>query len=169
MVSVKTTIAEITELVEAAAAKFDTDDDAERAYLVERLPPRLVGRVEGLSVLSLHLMDHMAGGTTNIVGLAASSRQLKGTVSKHVQRLVEAGLVRRDAVPGNRKEVALSLTSDGETVTAVHRDMHDEQNRGIEDFLARYSDDELATVAKILRDLLNSEKRGLRLVTGTGR
>lgn len=169
MVSVKTMIAEITALVEAAAAKFDSDGDAERDFLVEHLSPELVGRVQRLSVLALHLMDHMVDGTTNIVGLAAGSRQLKGTVSKHVQRLVEAGLVRRDAVPGNRKEVALSLTPDGEAVATVHRAMHDEQNRGIEEFLSRYSEGELATVAKILCDLLNTEKRGVRLVSGTDR
>lgn len=92
-----------------------------------------------------------------------------GAVSKQVQRLVEAGLVRREAVPGNRKEVALSLTADGEAVASVHRAMHDEANRVIEEFLSRYTEAELATVAKILRDLLNTDRRGLRLVIDTDR
>ena len=47
------------------------------------------------------------------MGLAARADQLKGTVSKHVQRLVEAGLVERAPLPGNRKEVVLDLTADG--------------------------------------------------------
>ena len=54
----------------------------------------------------------MVEGPTNLFGLAARSPQLKGSVSKHIQPLVEAGLVRRDAVLGNRKEVALDLTDD---------------------------------------------------------
>jgi len=105
----------------------------------------------------------------NIVGLAAASGQLKGTVSKHVQRLVEAGLVRREPVPNNRKEVRLVLTPDGEAVVGVHARMHDEMAAGLQDFLLRYSATELATVTKILTDLMATEKRGVRLVTDKDR
>jgi len=47
------------------------------------------------------------------VGPAARSGQLKGTVSEHVQRSVDAKLVRRMPIPGNRKELQLTPTEDG--------------------------------------------------------
>jgi DNA-binding MarR family transcriptional regulator len=115
--------------------------------------------------VAVHLLALIAEGSVNIVGLAAESGQLKGTVSKYVQRLVDAGLVARSPVPGNRKEIRLSLTGDGEIVARVYRQMHDEMDRGLADFLLRYSAAELPTVTKILSDPIRTEKAGARLVT----
>ena len=121
MVSMKTKpalIADINDLLGAVKDKFedDEDGDAERDYMVERCPRRLRETLQTLPTLALHLLAHLEGGPTGVVGLAARSGQLKGTVSKHVQRLVGAGLVVRTPVPGNRKEVELALTGDGELV-----------------------------------------------------
>lgn len=53
--------------------------------------------------------------------------QLKGTVSKHVQRLVDAGLVQRSPVPGNHK--GDPATADGKLLTAARSKLHDEMDR----------------------------------------
>lgn len=172
MVSMKTksdAVQEIGGLVDALAGKFETDVDAERDYLATRLPARLDVSVRELSTQAVHLLAAIADGlrdvgTVNVVGLAAQTGQLKGTVSKHVQRLVGAGLVGREPVPGNRKEIRLSLTPDGRRVVEVHRQMHDEINGGLQDFLLRYTATELSVVAKVLGDLLRAEKQGVRLV-----
>jgi DNA-binding MarR family transcriptional regulator len=119
-------------------------------------------------MLSMHLLDVIADGPVSLVGLAGKSGQLKGTVSKHVQRLVEAGLVVRTPVPGNRKEIQLDLTADGALVSAAHREMHDEMNLGIREFLQRYSNAELQVLEKVLRDLLAARKEGVRIVAGDG-
>jgi len=47
----------------------------------------------------------------------------------------------------------------------AHRRLHDEMDRGMNDFLSRYTHAELATVAKILGDLLVTERVGVRLVS----
>jgi DNA-binding MarR family transcriptional regulator len=167
MVSVKTkaeAVAEIGRLLTALADKFDTDDDAERDFMANHLPDHLRQAARELPTLAVHLLAAIAEGSVNIVGLAEQSGQLKGTVSKHVQRLVEAGLVERSPVPNNRKEIRLGLTGDGKLVARVHRRMHDEMDHGREAFLMRYSATELATVTKVLTDLLRTEKRGVRLV-----
>ena len=172
MVSVKTkteAVDAITDLLGALSDKFDTDEDAERDYMAEHCPDHLKGAAREVPTLAMHLLDRIADEPVNIVGLAAQSGQLKGTVSKHVQRLVDAGLVERTPVPGNRKEIRLSPTDDGRTVARVHRRMHDEKDAGIHDFLARYTAAELATLTKVLGDLLATERRGLRLVSGTDR
>ncbi|AQA06537.1 transcriptional regulator [Mycobacterium sp. MS1601] len=166
------TVHEIGRLIDAVSDKFDTDVDAEREFMRQGLPDRLRPLADAVPRLGVHLLDAIEAGSRdgdplNVVVLAARSGQLKGTVSKHVQKLIDHGLVRRDPVPGNRKEIRLSATSDGRRVVEVHRQMHDEIDAGLRDFLMRYSAGELATVNRMLRDLLAAQRRGVRLVPPT--
>ncbi|ANW66085.1 hypothetical protein BCA37_23180 [Mycobacterium sp. djl-10] len=151
----------------------DADVDAEPEFLRQGLPARLRPLVDTMPRLGMHLLDAIdaggrAGDALNVVVLAARSGQLKGTVSEHVQKLVEHGLVQRDPVVGNRKEIRLSLTPDGHRVVEVHRQMHDEINAGVRDFLTRYTAGELATLSRVLEGLVAAERRGVRLVPPTG-
>lgn len=168
MVSVKTKsalIEDINALIRAVGDKLDTaEGDAERAFMAAHTPERLEAAVRDLPTLSMHLLAHLADGPVSLVGLAARAGLPKGTASKHVQRLTDAGLVQRNPVPGNRKEIALDLTDDGRAVTEAHRRMHAEMAAGLNDFLARYTQSELAVAAKMLRDLAASEKVGFTFV-----
>ena len=169
MVSVKTKselIATIDDLVGAVGDKLRSDDDRddERDFMAQRCPDRLQSSVRSLPTLSMHLLAAIAEGPVSVVGLAARSGRLKGTVSKHVQRLVDARLVTRSPIPGNRKEVELSLTADGELVAKVHAEMHEQMALGLRDFLTRYTNSELDVLAKVLSDLLAARKDGVRLV-----
>ena len=142
MVSVKTKsglIADINVLLGAVGDKFEADDDgdAERDFMVERCPKRLEATIRSLPTLSVHLLAVIAEGPVSVVGLAARSDQLKGTVSKHVQRLVAAGLVERTPIPGNRKEIELTPTPDGAILIDAHQRMHDEKAKGLQHFLQR--------------------------------
>jgi DNA-binding MarR family transcriptional regulator len=158
---------EINGLIGAVGDKFDAEEgDPERDYMVEHLPKRVAGIAHRLPTLSLHLLAHIAAGPVSVVGLAARADQLKGTVSKHVQRLVETGLVERTPIPGNRKEVTLSLTADGKIVADVHERLHDEMKQGVVDFLSRYNNAELSVLTKMLRDFLSATKVGVRIVPG---
>ena len=86
MVSVKTKsvlIADINTLLGAVGDKFEADEDgdAERDFMVERCPKRLEATIRSLPTLSVHLLAVIADGPVSVVGLAARSDQLKGTVS----------------------------------------------------------------------------------------
>jgi DNA-binding MarR family transcriptional regulator len=171
MVSVKTKsalIADVNDLIGAVGDKFDDDEDgdAERDFMVARCPRRLHAVVRSLPTLSMHLLAGIADGPVSLVGLAARSGQLKGTVSKHVQRLVEAGMVVRSPIPGNRKEIELTLTADGELVAEAHRELHEEMDLGMREFLQRYSSAELEVLVKVLRDLMAARKVGVRITAG---
>jgi DNA-binding MarR family transcriptional regulator len=171
MVSMKTKsalIADINDLVGVVGDKFDSDEDgdAERDFMAQRCPDRLHDAVRSLPTLSMHLLAAISDGPVSVVGLAARSGQLKGTVSKHVQRLVEAGLVKRTPIPDNRKEIELTPTADGELVLDAHRRMHDEMAEGVHDFLHRYTTAELQVLAKMLRDLATAKKVGVRITIG---
>lgn len=171
MVSMKTKsslIGDINDLVRAVGDKFEADEDgdAERDFMAQRCPPRLETAIRSMPTLSMHLLAGIADGPVSLVGLASRSGQLKGTVSKHVQRLVERGLVKRSSIPGNRKEIELSLTADGELVTEAHRRLHDEMAAGLRDFLMRYPSSDLEVLAKVLRDLTAATKVGVRISPG---
>ena len=173
MVSMKTKsglIDAVNMLIGAVGEKFeaDGDGDPERDFVAQRCPKRLERVARDLPMLSMHLLDAIADGPVSLVGLAARSGQLKGTVSKHVQRLVEAGLVTRTPVPGNRKEIQLDLTGDGALVSAAHRELHVEMDLGMREFLQRYSNADLQVLEKVLRDLLAARKEGVRIVAGEG-
>ena len=174
MVSMKTKgalISDIGHLIGAVGERFDVevvgsaheDRDAERDFMAQRCPDRLGPAVRNLPTLSMHLLAELAHGPVSVVGLAARSAQLKGTVSKHVQRLVEAGLVIRAPVPGNRKEVELSLTEDGALVCEAHRQLHVEMALGVRDFLQNYANADLMVLETVLRDLLSARRDGVRL------
>lgn len=176
MVSVKTkvrTVAEIARLLDHLVEKFDDDaeGDAERDYLVAHCPDRLHATIRELPTLSLHLLARIPDSDegVSVVGLAAAAGQLKGTVSKHVQRLHDAGLVQRTPVPGNRKEIRLRPTADGALLVEVHREMHQEMSAGLRDFFLRYTAAELDTVTRVLTDLVRAEKRGVRWVPAAER
>ena len=168
MVSVKTKsalVADINALIGAVGDKFDAEDgDAERDYLAAHCPPHLEGAVRELPTLGIHLLAAIGDGPISVVGLAARAGQLKGTVSKHVQRLVDIGLVQRTPIPGNRKELELTPTADGVAVIEIHQRMHDEMAAGMGDFLSRYTNAELAVLARMLQDLLAAGKEGVRIV-----
>lgn len=164
---------EIGGLLDALFDKFDDGIDQERDYMVEHSPARLEAAIRDMPTAGAHLLaaigDSDADGGVSVVGLAARSGHLKGTVSKYVQRMVDAGFVERCPVPGNRKEIRLRLTPDGQMLERVHRRMHVEMRDGLREFLLRYTATELQTVTKVLDDLLRVDKRGVRLVTGMGR
>jgi DNA-binding MarR family transcriptional regulator len=172
MVSMKTKsalIGELNGLVGAVGDAFESsatngeEGDAERDFMAARCPKRLESTVRSLPTLGMHLLDAIADQPLSVVALADRSGRLKGTVSKHVQRLVDAGLVLRSPIPGNRKELSLSLTDDGDVVVRAHRQLHEEMNRGMADFLKRYTAEELTLLVRVLSDLLASATVGVRL------
>ncbi|HEX5145309.1 MAG TPA: MarR family transcriptional regulator [Mycobacterium sp.] len=159
----------IGQLLTELGDRMDDGTDHERDYLVAQCPARLEPLIREMPTRAVHLLSAIGDGATNIVGLASQSGELKGTVSKLVQRLVQAGLVERGPVPGNRKEIRLSLTPDGRRLYDVHRRLHDEMQAGLREFFLRYTAAELGTVTKVLTDLLATERRGVGMFTRISR
>ena len=103
-----------------------------------------------------------SSGTINIVGLSLATGVPKGTVSKRVQRLVDLGVVARRRLAGNRKEVHLQLTDVGQEIQAAHRDLHQQMGAVPDEFLERYSLEELKVITRVLNDLVRMPREGVR-------
>lgn len=156
-------IARIEGLVGQVSGRFAAEDDAEQQWLADHCSPRAAGVITRMSVHALHLIDAIpADETVNIVGLARSTGVPKGTVSKTVRRFVADGLVERDRLPGNRKEVHLRLTALGEEIQRAHRSLHREMGTGVQEFLDRYSAADLEVIGRVLADLARMPREGLR-------
>ena len=66
-----------------------------------------------------------------------------------------------------RQEAVRGLTDDGELIAELHRELHEEMNRGTRDFLLRYSGADLQVLVRVLGDLAGADKVGVRLVPPT--
>lgn len=160
-------ITRIAALAERLAARFTEEDADEQAHIRKLCSPEARQALETMSVPALHLLDVIPSSSEdassmNVVGLSQATGVPKGTVSKRVQRLTDAGIVSRHRIPGNRKEVHLQLTSLGEEIRAAHRSLHEQMGTVFDDFLARYSQSDLEVVGRVLDDLLRMPREGLR-------
>lgn len=170
MVSVETKaelIERISGLADQVAARFEEEDPDERQHMLDRCSPRARKALHTLGVPSLHLLDAIPaagedGGSVNVVGLARAVGLPKGTVSKTVQRLADAGVVTRHRLPGNRKEVHLRLTSLGQEIQTAHRSLHEEMGGTFATFLGRYTKAELGVLLRMLDDLARMPRDGVR-------
>lgn len=169
MVSVKTkrdAIREIEVLIARITTRMAAEDDAEQQWLTAHCSPEAARHIPRLSVHALHLLDAIPGEdaeeSINIIGLSQATGVPKGTVSKTVTRLVNAGLVTRHKIPGNRKEVHLRATRTGAEIQRAHQSLHAESADSLRAFLARYTPDDLAVLIRILSDLDRMPREGVR-------
>lgn len=153
----------IQDLVGRVIARFGEQDLDEQAWLRAHAPERLGALIGGLSVHALHLLDAVAEAEpANVVGLSAHTGVPKGTVSKTLQRLSEAELVERYRLEGNRKEVHVRLTADGELVHRAHRELHAAMGDGLRLYLRTLSPEDLEVVTRVLGDILRMPREGVR-------
>lgn len=160
-------IARITDLAERLAARFAEEDAAERAHMRALCSPAAREVLDTMSVQALHLLDTIPadGGdepSVNVVGLSQATGIPKGTVSKMLRRLTDAGAVTRHRMPGNRKEVHPRLTPLGEEIQAAHRSLHQQMGTVLDDFLARYPPADLEVLLRVMDDLLRMPREGVR-------
>lgn len=157
----------ISELATQLAARFDNEDRDEWQHMLDQCSPSARRALESLNVQSLHLLDAIPtqadeDSSVNVVGLSRASGVPKGTVSKALKRLVDAGVVTRHRLPGNRKEVHLRLTDLGEEIQTAHRSLHDQMGDTFDRFLGRYSSTDLEVIGRVLHDLVRMPRDGLR-------
>ena len=103
----------------------------------------------------LHQLRRSPGGRRRMHELAAAVLLSKSGLTRLVDRIEEAGLVARAAVPGDRRSLHVELTPAGRRLALQARDVV----RGLVDerFAARLSGEELAT----LRDALGRVARAV--------
>jgi len=151
----------IQELMETTAklqAKFQSEDDEEKQWLVANSSnPEVLSFLQESTVMMLHVID--AVGRLEPVNGITISKQFgipKGSVSKITRRLVEKEIIRTEYLPGNKKEVLFCTTSLGKEIFDLHQALHRQIDKGVHRFLQRYSEDELKFIMQCLHDVLEA-------------
>lgn len=160
-------IASIGDLAGRIAARFAEEDADEQTHMRMLCSSAAQRVIDELSVEMLHLIDAIpateaSAASVNVIGLSQLTGTPKGTVSKRLQRLTDAGVISRFRIPGNRKEVHLRLTPIGMEIRAAHRSLHEQMGDVLDEFLTRYSIHDLGVVHRILDDLLRMPREGVR-------
>ena len=106
----------------------------------------------------LHQLRRSPGGRRRMHELAAAVLLSKSGLTRLVDRIEEAGLVTRAAVPGDRRSLHVELTPAGRRLALEARGV---VRRLVEErFAAHLTDDELATLRDALGRVAHARSRG---------
>lgn len=139
------------------ASNLQQEDDGEKRWLLAHCSnPKLRDMVDKITLTMLHVLDAVGRlGTTNGITLSKAYGFPKGTVSKSCKRLAALGLIRTEALPGNKKELHFRITPLGEELFELHAELHRRMESGAVKLLERYSPEELRLVAGFMEDMLH--------------
>ncbi|MDO3680353.1 MarR family winged helix-turn-helix transcriptional regulator [Paenibacillus ehimensis] len=147
-------IRQIMELFGQVQRRIEAEDDEERQWMVRNCDnAAIVGLLKDTTVTELHVLD--AIGRLEPVNGITVSRQFgipKGSVSKITRRLTAKGLIQKQFLPNNKKEVLFRTTSLGRELFRLHEALHRQIEQGVVRFLQKYDDAELRVLARILQD-----------------
>ncbi|WP_410771392.1 MarR family transcriptional regulator [Fontibacillus sp. BL9] len=132
-----------------------TDEDQDRLWLVERISDdRLKKLLPRLSVSSLHVLDVInANESIKGVDIARDMGITKGAVSKITRKLLDQGLIRKNQLPDNLKEIYFSVTPLGAELADLHQVFHHEQDKKAMELLTSFDAASLEIVADFLEKL----------------
>ena len=86
-------------------------------------------RFENYKSSEIHCIEHIGeNGDANVTQLAESFYMTKGAISKMTKKLIKKGAIENYQKPNNKKEVYFRLTSQGEVIHEVHKQMHKKFN-----------------------------------------
>ncbi|WP_379133906.1 winged helix DNA-binding protein [Paenibacillus sp. sgz500958] len=149
---------ELMDTVQQMIKKFQNEDDEERQWLMEHCGnPVIIKLLEDLTVMMLHVID--AVGHLEPVNGITISKQFgipKGSVSKITRKLVEKDILRTENLQDNKKEVLFSTTPLGKEIFILHQALHRQMDKGIRQFLIRYTSEELQFLVRSMKDTLNT-------------
>ena len=148
-------IAEIMGLLSQVARKLEPENAETREWMARHCQnPVIIELLRDLTLMSLRVLD--AIGRMEPVNGITISKQFhipKGSVSKITRRLIGHKLIEKEYLPANKKEVLFRLTPLGRELFDVHRAFDQQMERGLTQFLQRYSQEELQFIVRILQDL----------------
>ncbi|GAA2598361.1 MarR family transcriptional regulator [Actinomadura fulvescens] len=127
--------------------------------LVARLEPAWrKGGLSGLDLNALMRLSRSPGQRLRMSDLAAQTSLSTSGVTRLVDRLQRAGLVRRESFPGDRRATYATLTPDGaERLKQVLPDYLDTIERWFTGRLTREQLDGLLTGLRVIRDAVHPD------------
>ncbi|MBP1989383.1 MarR family transcriptional regulator [Paenibacillus eucommiae] len=129
-------------------------EDEERSWMITKTSDsRIVEFLRESSVITLHVID--AIGELEPVNGITISKQFgipRGSVSKITRKLVEQKIIRSEFLPDNKKEVLFHLTSIGQHIYKLHKQLHLHIEQNVRNFLRRYDVDQMQFLVQCMKD-----------------
>lgn len=111
---------------------------------------------EPVSLAELHVLQCIGHHPDfNVISISKVMKMTRGAISKICARLERKGLVIKQQVPANQKEVCFTLTPIGYTLWELHEEGHQKPVQQLVQLLSKYRPDELEVIERFLDDLVN--------------
>ncbi len=108
----------------------------------------------GYSLAQIHTLEVLGShGAMRMKELANRLSITTGTLTVQVEKLVQAGLIERQSIEGDRRSVQVALTEEGTKVFQQHNTLHMSLT---EELTRRFSTEQQKNLAQMLR-LINQE------------
>ncbi|WP_141432328.1 MarR family transcriptional regulator [Bacillus sp. 03113] len=151
-------IKKLMETVSNLQKKFQEEDDEEKQWLINNSNnPDVIKLLKEMTVMMLHVLD--AIGQLEPVNGITISKQFgipKGSVSKISRKLLQTQIIRKEFLPGNKKEILFRTTPLGKEIFHLHKALHRQIDKGAYQFLKRYNSSELHFLIQCLQDTLDA-------------
>lgn len=139
--------------------KWDTDgDDEEIQWMIQHCSnPALKAILQEITVRMLHVLEAI-GQLEPVNGITISNKMNipKGTVSKATRRLIDKQLIQSSPLPNNKKERIFHTTDLGKELFHLHRELHQEIEKNVIQFLSKYKQSELDFLMRFSQDMLET-------------
>lgn len=115
--------------------------------------PLLQERISDMTIIMLHVLDAIGRlEPVNSITISKDTKIPKGTVSKIIPKLLSKEFIIKKALVDNKKEFIFTITSLGKELFLLHKMMHEETNKKINEFLVLYDYSELQFIIRLLND-----------------
>lgn len=151
-------VTEIMGLFSKIQQRFESEDDEEKAWLIENAPNTEVAElVQDMTVVELHVLDAIGRlGPVNGITISKQFSIPKGSVSKITRRLLAKQVIVKEFLPHNKKEILFRTTPRGNEVFDLHARLHQQIEVGVTRFLQKYKEEELRLIIRVLGDSLTA-------------
>ncbi|MFV0559801.1 MAG: MarR family winged helix-turn-helix transcriptional regulator [Enterococcus sp.] len=114
--------------------------------------------VKNLSITSLHILSALETNEKTGIELAEELSVTRGGITRAAKKLAEYKLITSKKLPHDDKKIYYFLTEAGQEIAEKHDLLHVEiKNKIVDQLSAKYSEEELNTVATFLKDLATIE------------
>lgn len=135
--------------------KFQSEgEDEERRWMIAKTSDtKVIEILKEATVIMLHVIEAV-GEMQPVNGISISKHFgiPKGSISKITRRLVEQDVMRSEYLPDNKKEVWFSLTTIGQSIYDIHKQLHSHIEHNVRKFLGRYNQEQLKFLVQCMKD-----------------
>ncbi|MDU4694585.1 MAG: MarR family transcriptional regulator [Paenibacillus sp.] len=152
-------IVQIMGMTDKLQRRFQSEGvDEERSWMLQQTDnPAVISFLKRATMMMLHVIDAIVAlEPVNGIRIASHLGIPRGSVSKITRKLVQEHVIQMEYLPDNKKKIMFRTTSLGKEVSKVHLALHRHVNMNVHALLNRYTPEQLAFLAQVQSDILNT-------------